>query len=55
MVETMVGVKVTLDPAREETFDKVLIAVGRRPNTENLGLENTKIDEQPARLPDAAE
>lgn len=44
MVETMNGIKVTLDPAREETFDKVLISVGRRPNTENLGLENTKIE-----------
>jgi dihydrolipoamide dehydrogenase len=44
MVETMNGIKVTLDPAREETFDKVLISVGRRPNTESLGLENTKIE-----------
>lgn len=43
MVETLKGVKVTLEPAREETFDKVLISVGRRPNTENLGLENTQI------------
>ncbi|MFC1550595.1 dihydrolipoyl dehydrogenase [Candidatus Neomarinimicrobiota bacterium] len=24
----------------EKTFDKVLVAVGRKPNTENLGLEN---------------
>lgn len=44
MVETMRGIKVTLDPHREETFDKVLISVGRRPNTENLGLENTKVE-----------
>jgi dihydrolipoyl dehydrogenase len=44
MVETMRGIKVTLDPAREEVFDKVLISVGRRPNTENLGLENTRIE-----------
>lgn len=43
MVDTLRGVKVTLDPAREETFEKVLISVGRRPNTENLGLENTKV------------
>lgn len=28
---------------REETFEKVLISVGRRPNSENLGLENTKV------------
>lgn len=25
------------------TFDRVLVAVGRRPNNENLGLENTRI------------
>ncbi len=37
------GIKVTLDPEREQIFDRVLIAVGRRPNTENLGLENTGI------------
>jgi dihydrolipoamide dehydrogenase len=28
---------------QEETFDKVLIAIGRKPNSENLGLENTAI------------
>jgi dihydrolipoamide dehydrogenase len=28
----------------EMEFDKLLVAVGRRPNTENLGLENTKIE-----------
>lgn len=27
----------------EQVFDRVLVAVGRRPNTENIGLENTKI------------
>lgn len=27
----------------EETFDKVLVSVGRRPNTENLGLEKTRV------------
>lgn len=26
-----------------QEFDRVLIAVGRRPNTENIGLENTRI------------
>lgn len=32
----------------EQSFDKVLIAVGRKPRTKNLGLDNTKveIDEQ---------
>ena len=27
----------------EEKFDKVLISIGRRPNSQNLGLENTKV------------
>ncbi len=27
----------------EESFDRVLISVGRRPNSENLGLENTRV------------
>lgn len=43
MKDTGDGVKVSFDPAEDEVFDKVLVAVGRRPNTENLGLENTKI------------
>jgi len=41
------GVMVTLEDRQEATtkkrFDKVLIAIGRRPNTENLGLDNTGI------------
>lgn len=47
MVDTGDGVKVTLDPERVETFDRVLISVGRRPNTENLGLGTTKITLDP--------
>ncbi len=43
MVDTGDAVRVTLDPERVENFDRVLISVGRRPNTESLGLENTKI------------
>ncbi len=43
MEEVSDGIKVTLDPEREEVFEKVLISVGRRPNSENLGLENTKV------------
>ncbi|MHC4572863.1 MAG: dihydrolipoyl dehydrogenase family protein, partial [Planctomycetota bacterium] len=30
-------------PASEKTFEKVLIAVGRKPNSAGLGLENTKV------------
>ncbi len=41
------GVMVTLEDKQGETtkslFSKVLIAIGRKPNTENLGLENTAI------------
>ncbi len=29
---------------KEELFDRVLVAVGRVPNAENLGLENTKVE-----------
>jgi dihydrolipoamide dehydrogenase len=29
--------------AREELYDRVLVSVGRVPNTKNLGLENTKV------------
>jgi dihydrolipoamide dehydrogenase len=41
------GIKVTLEDkngeSSEEVFDKVLMTIGRRPNTENLGLENTNV------------
>ena len=40
-------VKVTLEGDVDEmtqTFDRVLVAIGRRPNSENLGLENTKVE-----------
>ncbi len=41
------GVVVTLVDKKEESvkkrFSKVLVAIGRRPNTEGLGLENTAI------------
>ncbi|MHC4621046.1 MAG: dihydrolipoyl dehydrogenase family protein, partial [Planctomycetota bacterium] len=30
-------------PGSEKTFEKVLIAVGRKPNSAGLGLENTKV------------
>jgi dihydrolipoamide dehydrogenase len=42
------GIKVKIqndkDEVSEHTFDKVLYAVGRKPNSENLGLENTKVE-----------
>lgn len=45
------GVEVTMSPANGETitevFDKVLISIGRRPNTEDLGLEHTKLQRDP--------
>ena len=41
------GVAVTLEDKKgvqsKRRFDKVLISIGRRPNTENLGLENTAV------------
>lgn len=47
MEETPAGIQVTLvgldlkDPVR--TFDKVLVSVGRVPNSKNLGLDNTNV------------
>ena len=43
MTETPQGMEVRMEPDRVEVFDRVLVSVGRRPNTENLGLENTKV------------
>lgn len=41
-----VSVTVTMANGNKEEmeFDKLLVAVGRRPNTENLGLEKTKVE-----------
>ncbi len=39
-------VSVTLENksgTEKKVFDQVLVSIGRRPNTENLGLENTKV------------
>ncbi len=44
--DTGKAVEVELESAegkRTETFDRVLVSVGRRPNSENLGLENTRV------------
>lgn len=38
------GVEVSLDPGGSEVYDRVLISIGRRPNTEGLGLENTRVE-----------
>lgn len=41
-------VEVTLQPPSgdpvQEKFDRVLVSIGRRPNTENLGLEHTRVE-----------
>jgi len=45
--ETQNGLKVTFEGKdireSEQVFEKVLMAVGRRPDTKNFGLENTKV------------
>jgi dihydrolipoamide dehydrogenase len=52
MKEVNKGVRVRIEGAESEsaesTFDNVLVAVGRKPNTERLGLENTKIVTNPS-------
>ena len=47
MTETHNGIEVTFETkdgnSSIEEFEKVLVAIGRRPNSANLGLENTKV------------
>jgi dihydrolipoamide dehydrogenase len=46
MAEEPDGVRVTFDgeaPEREQRFDRVLVAVGRRPNSKVPGLERTRV------------
>jgi dihydrolipoamide dehydrogenase len=47
LTETPKGIKVALEgeevEEKEPTFDRVLVAVGRRPNSGDLGLENTAV------------
>lgn len=46
MAETKSGIEVTLDGPegpKTRTFGRVLVAVGRRPNTAGLGLEKTRV------------
>lgn len=44
---TVKNVKVTFEnpdgKTSQETYDKILVAIGRKPNSSDLGLENTKI------------
>jgi len=46
--KTATGVKLTLTTrdGKQETLEaeKLLVAVGRKPNTDNIGLENTKVE-----------
>jgi dihydrolipoamide dehydrogenase len=48
MEETDDGIKVMLEgdtvEEAEQVFDRVLVSVGRRPNSEDLGLENTGVE-----------
>jgi dihydrolipoamide dehydrogenase len=47
MEENEKEVAVTLEGDVEEpqqTFDRVLVAIGRKPNSDNIGLENTKVE-----------
>ena len=37
------GVQVQFDNQSEQKFSKVLVSIGRTPNTEGLGLENTQV------------
>jgi dihydrolipoamide dehydrogenase len=41
--ETSGGIEAQLEGKGTERFDRVLVAVGRRPATEDLGLEHTKV------------
>jgi dihydrolipoamide dehydrogenase len=47
LTETAKGIQATLEgediAGKEPVFDRVLVAVGRRPNSKDLGLENTKV------------
>lgn len=47
MKEVKSGIKVSMSgevDQSEQTFDKVLICVGRKPNSSGLGLESTKVE-----------
>src|SRR5207253_2528158 len=47
LTETKKGIQASLEGAevkdKEPTFDRVLVAVGRKPSSRGFGLENTKV------------
>ncbi len=51
MEESKTGITVTFADKEgkefKEEYNKVLVSIGRRPNSENLGLENTKVKVTP--------
>ena len=51
MQESKDGITVTFADKEgkefKEDYNKVLVSVGRKPNSENLGLENTKVKVTP--------
>jgi dihydrolipoamide dehydrogenase len=51
IAEVKNGIRATLEgpevPEPEATFDRVLMSVGRRPNSANLGLEKTRVELDP--------
>ena len=51
MEDTKKSIKVTFEDKNGKTptqeFEKVLVAIGRKPNSEGLGLENTKVQIDP--------
>jgi dihydrolipoamide dehydrogenase len=47
--ETDSGIKIKFENSKgdnppDETFDKILLAAGRKPNSQNIGLENTNVE-----------
>lgn len=49
MKEEKKGIRVTFEGGsiKEQVFEKVLVSVGRKPNSNNIGLENTKVEIDP--------
>lgn len=43
MKEVKNGIKVSFEGSKDQTYSKVLYSIGRTPNSEGVGLENTKI------------